>query len=603
MRKTSKIIAILLLGLMFILLFSSAWNESATMDELAHIPSGYSYLSQKDYRLNPEHPPLIKDLSAMPLMFLNLNFPTNIPAWEEYINGQWDMGRIFIYESENDADKIIHWSRFPIMLLAILFGWMLFKWTSQLYGEKVGLLTLFFYTLSPTIIAHSRYVTTDLGAAFGFFIGLSTFINFLKSQTRKNLIIAGIAFGVAQLLKFSLVILAPIYALLAILWVILENYGNLKEIIKSFLKVIIKVVIIGFIGIIVIWPVYQFHVWNYPPERQHNDSQFLLGSFGIKPLANIVIWMSDKPILRSIGHYMLGILMVTQRAAGGNTAYFLGEVSAAGSRLYFPLLYLLKESLAFHILTFIAVIFSISNIIKAKEKNIRAAAEWLKDNFTLIAGMIFIFIYFLQSITSNLNIGVRHILPTLPFIYLLVARQTIRWINSFTAEEPRTILDILKNLYNTYIKKIGRGTVATILLIWMFFSTLLVWPYYLSYFNGLGGGVTYGYLIATDSNYDWGQDLKRLKDFVNENNIQKIGIDYFGGGSPKYYLGDKAEWWWSAKGTLPADGWLAISVNSLMSAVAKPAPGFERKTEDSYLWLQGKRPIARIGTTIFVYKF
>lgn len=609
MDKITKIFAICLLAWMFILLFFSAWNDSATMDELAHIPSGYSYLTKQDYRLNPEHPPLIKDLSALPLLFLNLNFPVNIPAWTEYVNGQWDMGRIFIYESGNDADKIIHFSRFPIMLLALLFGWLLFKWTKNLYGNKIGLLTLFFYTMSPTFLAHSRYVTTDLAAAFGFFIGLATFINFLNNQTRKNLIIAGVAFGIAQLLKFSLVILAPIYFILAILWIILEHYNDLKKMFKPLATLIGKLFLIGIIGILVIWPVYQFHTLNYPAERQRADTEFILSSFGFRPAADFVIWLSDKPVLRPMGQYLFGVLMVTQRASGGNTAYFLGNVSSTGSVLYFPLLYLLKEYLAFHILTLIAIIFAIRNIIKSKSKNLQAAVEWMRDNFALTASMIFIAIYLLQSITSNLNIGVRHILPIFPFIYFLTARQTIRWATTHDIEEPGTFGEQIKHFFSVCLKSLEKYLLLTALLLWMFFSTIITFPHYLSYFNELGGGTKNGYKIATDSNYDWGQDLKRLRDYAENppdgGYIDKIAIDYFGGGNILYYFGDKGQMWWSPFGSPENYGihWLAISVNSLMSAQANPAPGFERKYEDSYWWLKGKEPYARVGTSIFIYKF
>lgn len=574
----TKIFALGLLGLMFILMFFSAWNDSATMDELAHIPSGYSYLTQKDYRLNPEHPPLIKDLSAAPLLFLNLNFPANIPAWTEYVNGQWDMGRFFLYESGNDADKILLFSRLPIMLLALLLGWLLFRWISGIYGSKVGLLTLFFYAMSPTIIAHSRYVTTDLGAAFGFFIGLSTFINFLKNQTRKNIMIAGVAFGIAQLLKFSLVILAPIYVLLGILWVILDKWS-----LRSVFKIIAKIILIGIIGAVVIWLVYLFHVWNYPPEKQYNDTQFTLTSFNARPLANFVIWLSDKPILRAIGQYLLGVLMVMQRASGGNTAYFMGTVSASGSTSYFPILYLLKEQLIFHIFTLIAILFSIQSIIKAKEKNLRVIAKWMRDNFAVVAGIIFIAVYVLQSVTSNLNIGVRHILPILPFIYLLVALA---------------------------ITKFNKPIITGFLLVIMFISIIIAYPYYLSYYNVLAGGTANGYKIATDSNYDWGQDMKRLRNWAEKNNVPKIAIDYFGGGNTKYYFGDpenygasRYEDWWSSKGQPSTGSWFAISANSYMNATAKTAPGFERKKEDSYPWLEGKEPVARAGSSIFIYKF
>ena len=88
MSKNSNIIAVSLLLIMFLMMFFSAWNESATFDELAHITAGYSYLTQKDYRLNPEHPPLVKDLAAFPLLFLNLNFPTDVKVSQEDSNCQ-----------------------------------------------------------------------------------------------------------------------------------------------------------------------------------------------------------------------------------------------------------------------------------------------------------------------------------------------------------------------------------------------------------------------------------------------------------------------------------------------------------------------------------
>src|SRR3989344_4948617 len=63
-------LAFILLTLMAGMAFFSMKQDALTFDELAHIPAGYSYLTQQDYRLNPEHPPLAKDLAALPLFFL-----------------------------------------------------------------------------------------------------------------------------------------------------------------------------------------------------------------------------------------------------------------------------------------------------------------------------------------------------------------------------------------------------------------------------------------------------------------------------------------------------------------------------------------------------
>ncbi len=620
MRLISSFIACLILGMMFILMFFSAWGDSATMDELAHIPAGYSYLSQKDFRLNPEHPPLIKDLAAFPLLYLDLNFPTDVKAWKEDINGQWDMGRIFLYESGNNADKILRFSRFPVMLLALLFGWLLFKWVRGLYGDKVALLTLFFFSFSPTFIAHSRYVTTDLAAAFGFFIGIAAFTNFLsrqsggalpedvpsptkKSSGWKHLLIAGVIFGVALLLKFSLFLLAPLYVVLGILWVILENWSEPKKITREGLKMLGKICLIGLIALVLITIVYQFHIWNYPAERQRQDASFILTSFGIRPLANLTIWMADKPVLRGFGQYMLGLLMVLQRAAGGNTTYFMGQISVDGWKYYFPVLYLFKEHLAFHIFTLIAIAYSLKNILKTKEKNLASIIGWMKDNFALVSGMIFIAVYWLQSVSSPLNIGVRHVLPTFPFIYLLVSRQIIRWSKVSSIDNPQTPKDWIKNALSLCFKSLKKHLLIAILMLWMVASIFVTFPYYLSYYNGLAGGTSMGYKIATDSNYDWGQDLKRLVGFVEKNKIEKIAVDYFGGGNPKYYLEDKFEPWWSSKGQPPKDSWFAISLTFLQGAQAKPVHNFTPKPEDIYPWLKGKCPIARAGTSIFIYKF
>lgn len=127
---------------------------------------------------------------------------------------------------------------------------------------------------------------------------------------------------------------------------------------------------------------------------------------------------------------------------------------------------------------------------------------------------------------------------------------------------------------------------------------IFVFPYFLSFYNEFAGRWRSGYKIATDSNYDWGQDLKRLKIWAQENNVDKIYLDYFGGGSPKYYFGAPTavvavnyEMWRYEKGPPPTGSYFAVSANSLTGA------------EDLYYWLNGKEPVARAGSSIFVFSF
>ncbi len=564
-NKTTSIIAGLLLLIMFVLAVSSIRNDSLTMDEVAHLPSGYSYLTQQDMRLNPEHPPLIKDLAAFPLLFIkDINFPSEIPAWQEDVNGQWDFGRYFLYRAGNPVEKMIFWGRIPMILILILLGFYVFKWARELFGNRASLLALFFFSFSPTLIAHGRLVTTDVGAAAGIFIATYYFIKVLKSPTRKNIILAGVFFGLAELLKFSAILLLPFYIFLGLVWW-LAKLGKFKQT----LKILVLVFAIGFL---LIWPIYQYHTWNYPSEKQVTDTQVYLRDTP-EFIKKAILFAADKPILRAYAHYFTGLSMVFHRVAGGNTTYFLGEVSNLGWRSYFPIVYFIKIPLAFHILTLIALLSALWFIRKP---------SWIKSHFPVFAILTFIGIYWIVSIQGNLNIGVRHLLPVFPLTILLVAA---------------AITNLLKE---PYLKL--KYLVLMLLIFWQAFSVISVYPHFLAYFNESISGPSNGYKYVVDSNLDWGQDLKRLKNWVEENSIEIIYVDYFGGSSPKYILGTKFAPWWGDRNAeeFPKGNYLAVSASFLQGGRGKAILTLPQSS-GYYRWLDNYTPVTTIGHSIFIY--
>ena len=601
-NKITNIIAVCLLVLMFGLAFFSMLGDSNTMDELAHTPSGYSYIVKQDMRLNPEHPPLLKDLSGLSVWLGSkitntpVYFPDQVKPWTQDLNGQWDFGREFLFRNNNNADNIIFFARIPMILVMILLGYYVFRWTRELYGNTASLFSLFLYSLSPAFIANGRLVTTDVVAAAAFFISIYYFIKWIQKQNKKNLIIAGIVFGIAMLTKFSLVLLIPYFILITIIWMILN---------RKFIKPIIGIALIGLIGMVLVWPIYQFHVWNYPAERQIADSVAYLETFGDRILADPVIWASDKPILRPYAQFFTGLLMVIQRASGGNTTYFLGEISRTAWPHYFPLVFLIKVPLSLLVLMLIAFM-SIKGYSKLRLRKIR---EFLKKYFTEFALLLFFAVYWYTSITSNLNIGVRHVLPTFPVIYILVSGQINKWLNSYSGPFLEKIkLNSKKEFKNTkmiswiHFKTYSKYIIIIILFAWYAFGTIKVYPHFLTYFNESIGGSSEGYKYVTDSNLDWGQDLKRLAKFVNENNIDKIYVDYFGGDSLYYRLGDKYQPWWGDRNPkeLPSNSWLAVSATFLQGGRGVPNPEYHEKT-GYYNWLNEYEPVTVIGDSIFIY--
>ena len=577
-NKTTNILAIGLLVLMLGLAFFSIKDRANTMDELAHTPAGYSYIIKQDMRLNPEHPPLLKDLAGLSVLIGSkitktpIYFPDQTKSWQEDLNGQWDFGRELLFRNNNDADNIIFFARLPMLLIMLVLGWYVFRWAREAYGNKAGLLALFLYSLSPTFLAHGRLVTTDVGAAAAFFISIYYLVKWLKEPTRKNMVIAGLVFGLALLTKFSLVLLIPYFIFIVFVWVLINNPLKNPWFYRLF-KAGIGLLLIGLIGMALVWPVYQFHTWNYPVERQLADAQANLKTYGGRWLADPVIWMSDKPILRPYGQFFTGLLMVIQRAAGGNTTYFLGEISNQSWSYYFPVVFLIKVPLAFLIL----ILLAISRLTIKTDSQNQTLVKLTK--FSLIS---FLILYWFTSIRSNLNIGIRHILPTFPVLYILVSGQI-----SKVLEKDKKIIKIL----------------VTILLLWYGLGTINAYPNFISYFNESVGGSSQGYKYVTDSNLDWGQDLKQLAQFVEENNIEMIYIDYFGGDDLDYRFGNKYQTWWGDRNPndLPSNGWLAVSATFLQGGNGKTVHGYNEKT-DYYNWLNQYEPVEVINNSIFIYQ-
>lgn len=581
--KLSNFIALILLVTLAVLAYTSMTKASLTFDEKAHIPAGYSYLTQQDYRVNPEHPPLVKDAAAAPLLFLQPNFPDEKPVWENAEPAVWwtqfDLGQEFLFNSGNDADRLIHWARVPMIAILVLLGAVLYYWIKKLKGNKVALLTLTFFSFSPTFLAHGRLVTNDVAAALGFVLGVIFWLKWLKKPTLKNVVVAGLATGVALSIKFSVVLFVPLAIIMTLLYAWLYQ--------KSFVRYLALGLAAGLIGLALIWVVYQLHVMNYPVEKQLAHTKAALAS-NENPLQSLTIWMSGTPGFRGIAHYLTGLLMATQRTAQGNAVYLMGMISGVGWWFYFPLIYFLKLPLAFHVITLLTILGATYYSGKAFWINTwQRLKSCMRQNFALLTAALFLIIYWFTSLRGNLNIGIRHLLPTFPFVYLLVAAG---------------IAFIFKKMKKPSVE-IGGALALSVLLVWYIGVSVAAWPHYLPFFNTVGGGQEQGYQYVADSNYDWGQDLKRLKTWTEENEVNQIYLDYFGGADPEYYLSEKYKKWdpTASSSELPDDSYLAVSINELQGGRAYPTSDYQGPA-GHYRWLSKEKLVDRAGKTIFIFQ-
>ncbi|HEX4104425.1 MAG TPA: hypothetical protein VHZ04_03060, partial [Candidatus Paceibacterota bacterium] len=384
----------------------------------------------------------------------------------------------------------------------------------------------------------------------------------------------------------------------------------------------------------------------YSPAKQLSDTQYLLGSFaggatpagqlcnGMRCFADADIFMAHSTLLRPYAEYLLGLLMSLQRVDGGNTIYFLGQIRESGGWIYFPVLFLIKETIPTLIIVFLALVLALWWMLRRDKREGRGRwrriIDYIGVNFAEFSMALFVIIYWGYSMQAPLNIGFRHLLPTLPFIYILAAGVWRKWITQInlpmfgtgaagglaTAQSMfMSVAATTRSLAKSFFAATLKYIFLIVLIIWLFLETAFAAPYFLSYFNEFAGGVWNGYHYVTDSNYDWGQDLLRLQSWIDANpQVGTIAVDYFGGGEPSYYLGAKQVGWNACMGNPEDQGihWIAISVNTLEGAIQPLAPGQTRNAQCTYSWLTALRPPGtgmgdvptpdyRAGTSIFIY--
>lgn len=480
------ILVLSLLGAQVFLALDSVKDDSIIQDEIHYIPAGYYHLTAFDYRLNPETPPLMKDLAAFPLLFLSLKAPSR-----DSLTYPFDE---FFYGAGNSPDQILFWSRMPMVLLGSLLSLAVFFWSKRLYGPIAGLLALFLCAFNTLILAESRYVLTDVGMAFFYLVSTYVYLQWLQRRTSLSLAWAGSVLGLAFLTKFSAIVLIPLFVLLAgyTLWLDSRLDVTRIELIRSGWRA--GKGLLGILGIAsgVIFALYQLHTWNMQSEVQREwISHYFPSGTGYRDFLLEVSKVS-KPATQ----YLMGLLFQLRGylhgEGGGRLSYLMGEYSWSGWWYYFPVAFFVKTQVPLMLFALVAVLG-------------RAPREpGLK--LEQVGGLMAIAVYATVTIYSGLNLGIRYLLPIYPFLFIWASRAA-------DLIDPR--------------KKGVRWKTCVLgaLVGWYAYGALSIHPHYLAYYNELAGGPSKGQWYLRDS--DRGQDLKRLASFVETARIDEIAVSCF----------------------------------------------------------------------------
>lgn len=526
------VVALLLLFMGQGLAFIAA--NSQTADEAAHLVVGYSYWAHGDQRLNPDYPPLIRALSALPV-YLWYRLPLE-PAPPSLKDDIWRIGRDFLYNSSVPGDQILSLARLPNLLLGMalvgLVGW----WAYRLWGKGAGLLALSLAALEPNLVAHSSVVTTDIGQTLFIFL---TFYLLWEYTTRPSgLLLAalGVGTGLALASKHSTILLPGMMALLLVgqalfgrtaPWPWLGRGSGLEPLQWRLAAAGLTLWVIACLAVLVVELVYGGEgSWDW--------------------------WQ--------------GFWVVLDTDTKGHNAFFLGQYSRQGWWEYFLVAFAVKTPLGS-----LALIAAALILIRAgKPLTLRQAA------FFLLPAAV----WFAVMSRARINIGLRHVLPVYPFLFVVAGRLA-------TVQQPwRRWLAPL----------IGLAALSTAA------SSLRVAPHQLAYFNALAGGPEGGHRYLSDSNLDWGQDMKGLKAYLDREGVTTLYLAHYDMAPPAAY-GIRYQYLpaFAPLGPPPPDLLPLDARRELLAISVMNLQGVHFEDKNLYRWLWERRPVAKIGYSLFVY--
>jgi hypothetical protein len=199
-----------LLALQLVMLLHAAWRVGPTVDEHHYLAAGYAYLEDWDFSRNREHPPLLKLLIALPLWLVgDARFPEH---WRDLVN----FPVAFVYQTNlAHLDRNLFLARLLPCFLTVLGSAAVFLVSRRLFGAAGGLVALLLFAFDPNVIAHGSLAALDSGVAVLIFVAVASFTALLERQTPLRTLAAGLAFGLANLAKFTGLLLVPIALLLA----------------------------------------------------------------------------------------------------------------------------------------------------------------------------------------------------------------------------------------------------------------------------------------------------------------------------------------------------------------------------------------------------
>jgi 4-amino-4-deoxy-L-arabinose transferase-like glycosyltransferase len=454
-------------ALLIILFFAginifSVWrNYSLTTDEDKHYLYGERIVSGNSTRI---------DDSKMPVTGLNL-LPEKLASFLADGKIKQVLSRLYV-------------ARAVTIFFSCLLAWLVFHWSRSLYGFIPALFSLTLYVLDPNIIAHSQLVTTDLYVTGAIVFAFFALWKFMNERSLRNGLLCLFALGIAQVTKYTAIVLYPLFALSILIYDAPEwrNAIRGQEKIKTLVFRYVKFAVFAMVVSILIINLGFLFNETFKPFGEYKFRSATFNSIQ----AGLPI-LHDFPVPVPFP-YLQGLDWMRNTEQTGSlygNIYLLGRVSTLEG---FPGYYIIASVLKVPIATqmFLILAFVVYFISKNRRSTLR-----INESFLLVP-FLFFTIYF--NFFFNTQIGIRYYLPIFPLLYVFSGNLFTGWQGFSPAQK----------------------TSVALLIAYLFVSVFSYYPYHLSYFNEIVWDRKQAYKYLADSNIDWGQGRNELDQYLLE---------------------------------------------------------------------------------------
>ena len=525
-----------------------------------------------------------------------------------------------------DADGFINRSRMMFTLLGVGLGALICWWAWRLAGAVAATVATALFALDPNFLAHASLVKNDVALSLLMLALGYTLWQFGRRATWWRLIVLGAVCAIAVNVKFSAILFAPMTVLLLVARAALpapwRAFGlELRTVWWRLAVVPVTCAALALIAWAGTWAVYGF---RYAPmtdgalfdssmmvrEARARELQIRLErlpsveefeAYGPSGTVRAILWMMDSHVLPQ--GWLFGFLY-TYATTLTRGSFLMGQYSNTGWWYYFPLAVLFKTPLATLAAALLAMAIGLGRLFVPKMRAWRVAPGESQDENTTDGGrflrlggldvwvtlclLVPPLFYGLAALTTNLNLGLRHVLPVYPYVFIGIG----------------IVAAVMFRRWTKWPAIVG-GALALGLAV----ESLAAYPNFLPFFNTASGGSRGGLRFLGDSNLDWGQDLPLLAKWQKSHRDRPLFLAYFGTADPEYYgvnylnLPAGGYAWNQQKHQVDRSGYIAVSATYLQGIYIGDFYKVLRENEAPAPGSQPAKLLDALGETIYVYEW